>query len=130
MIVADAVGGVNVALSSTLLTSSSTDCLLSTFCLVFSSFITQAELFEAFKELFQAATSRPPPYGICPYQSSRAIYAVDVMLKWSRGQNGKHSFKCLNLSIWDPAGRDHCSWKCLLEILDCYADMRQSMRSS
>uniref|UniRef100_A0A3Q0R5E6 Tubulin tyrosine ligase-like family, member 12 n=1 Tax=Amphilophus citrinellus TaxID=61819 RepID=A0A3Q0R5E6_AMPCI len=49
----------------------------------------EAELFKAFKELFQAATSRPAPYGICPYPSSRAIYAVDLMLKWSRGQNGE-----------------------------------------
>uniref|UniRef100_A0A3Q3W5A8 Tubulin--tyrosine ligase-like protein 12 SET-like domain-containing protein n=1 Tax=Mola mola TaxID=94237 RepID=A0A3Q3W5A8_MOLML len=49
----------------------------------------EAELFKALKELFQAATSRPAPYGICPYQSSRAIYAVDLMLKWSKGQNGE-----------------------------------------
>ncbi|XP_044041816.1 tubulin--tyrosine ligase-like protein 12 isoform X1 [Siniperca chuatsi] len=49
----------------------------------------EAELFKAFKELFQAASSRPAPYGICPYPSSRAIYAVDLMLKWSTGQNGE-----------------------------------------
>lgn len=49
----------------------------------------EAELFNAFKELFQAACSRPSPLGIHPYQSSRAIYAVDVMLKWSKGQNGE-----------------------------------------
>uniref|UniRef100_A0A4W6ESQ3 Tubulin tyrosine ligase-like family, member 12 n=1 Tax=Lates calcarifer TaxID=8187 RepID=A0A4W6ESQ3_LATCA len=48
----------------------------------------EAELFKAFKELFQAASSRPAPYGICPYPSSRAIYAVDLMLKWSTGENG------------------------------------------
>lgn len=52
----------------------------------------QAELFKAFRELFQAASSRPAPYGICPYPSSRAIYAVDLMLKWSTGQNGEHSY--------------------------------------
>lgn len=49
----------------------------------------EAELFQAFKELFQAASSRPAPYGICGYPSSRAIYAVDLMLKWSTGQNGE-----------------------------------------
>ncbi|XP_072233313.1 tubulin--tyrosine ligase-like protein 12 [Leuresthes tenuis] len=49
----------------------------------------EAKLFEVFKELFQAASSRPPPYGICPYHPSRAIYAVDLMLKWSKGQNGE-----------------------------------------
>uniref|UniRef100_A0A3Q1JTD7 Tubulin--tyrosine ligase-like protein 12 SET-like domain-containing protein n=1 Tax=Anabas testudineus TaxID=64144 RepID=A0A3Q1JTD7_ANATE len=48
----------------------------------------ETELFKAFKELFQAASSRPPPYGICPYPSSRAIYAADVMLKWKTRENG------------------------------------------
>uniref|UniRef100_A0A3Q1ENU5 Tubulin tyrosine ligase-like family, member 12 n=1 Tax=Acanthochromis polyacanthus TaxID=80966 RepID=A0A3Q1ENU5_9TELE len=48
-----------------------------------------ADLFKAFKELFQAASSRPAPYGICSYPSSRAIYAVDLMLKWSTAQNGE-----------------------------------------
>uniref|UniRef100_A0A8C9XEA6 Tubulin tyrosine ligase-like family, member 12 n=1 Tax=Sander lucioperca TaxID=283035 RepID=A0A8C9XEA6_SANLU len=47
----------------------------------------EAEIFSALKELFQAASSRPAPYGICSYPSSRAIYAVDLMLKWSTGQN-------------------------------------------
>lgn len=49
----------------------------------------EAELFKVFKELLQAASSRPAPYGICPYPSSRAIYAVDLMLKWSTRQNGE-----------------------------------------
>uniref|UniRef100_A0A674NQD6 Tubulin tyrosine ligase-like family, member 12 n=1 Tax=Takifugu rubripes TaxID=31033 RepID=A0A674NQD6_TAKRU len=49
----------------------------------------EVSLFKAFKELFMAVTCRPPPYGICPYPSSRAIYAVDLMLKWSTGQNGE-----------------------------------------
>lgn len=47
-------------------------------------------MFKALRELVEAASSRPAPYGICPYPSSRAIYAVDLMLKWSTGQNGKH----------------------------------------
>ncbi|XP_041833484.1 tubulin--tyrosine ligase-like protein 12 [Melanotaenia boesemani] len=49
----------------------------------------EADLFGVFKELFQVASSRPAPYGICPYEPSRAIYAVDLMLKWSRDQNGE-----------------------------------------
>ncbi|XP_074481136.1 tubulin--tyrosine ligase-like protein 12 [Sebastes fasciatus] len=49
----------------------------------------EAEVFKAFKEFFQAASSRPAPYGICPYPPSRAIYAVDFMLKWSTKQNGE-----------------------------------------
>ncbi|KAA8579909.1 hypothetical protein FQN60_005444, partial [Etheostoma spectabile] len=52
----------------------------------------EAEIFCAFKELFQAASSRPAPNGIGSYPSSRAIYAVDLMLKWSTGQNGEHLF--------------------------------------
>ncbi|KAI4899274.1 hypothetical protein NFI96_020590 [Prochilodus magdalenae] len=40
------------------------------------------EIFKSFAELFQAATSRPAPYGVCAYPSSRAIYAIDLMLKW------------------------------------------------
>ncbi|XP_022604797.1 tubulin--tyrosine ligase-like protein 12 isoform X2 [Seriola dumerili] len=49
----------------------------------------EEKLFKAFKELFQAASSRRAPYGICAYPSSRAIYAVDLMLKWSTGENGE-----------------------------------------
>ncbi|XP_029317383.1 tubulin--tyrosine ligase-like protein 12 isoform X2 [Cottoperca gobio] len=49
----------------------------------------EAEAFKAFREFFEAASSRPAPCGICPYPSSRAIYAVDLMLKWSTGQNGE-----------------------------------------
>ncbi|KAM8884390.1 tubulin--tyrosine ligase-like protein 12 [Synchiropus picturatus] len=49
----------------------------------------EADVFKALGQLFQAASSRPPPYGICPYPSSRAIYAVDLMLKWSTGDNGQ-----------------------------------------
>lgn len=49
----------------------------------------EAEVFKAFREFFQVASSRPAPYGICSYPSSRAIYAVDLMLKWSTRQNGE-----------------------------------------
>ncbi|CAB1445409.1 unnamed protein product [Pleuronectes platessa] len=49
----------------------------------------EADLFKSFRELFQTASSRPAPYGIGSYPSSRAIYAVDVMLKWSTGDNGE-----------------------------------------
>lgn len=72
--------------------SSFLSCLLLSFCFPSFPYLLQAELFKAFRELFQAASSRPAPYGICPYPSSRAIYAVDLMLKWSTGQNGEHSF--------------------------------------
>ena len=49
----------------------------------------QADLFQAFRELFQLAGSRPAPYGLGDYPSSRAIYAVDLMLKWGTGPSGE-----------------------------------------
>ncbi|XP_036617053.1 tubulin--tyrosine ligase-like protein 12 [Trichosurus vulpecula] len=42
----------------------------------------QADIFKAFTELFQAATAKPAPLGICDYPASRAVYAIDLMLKW------------------------------------------------
>ncbi|KAJ8402457.1 hypothetical protein AAFF_G00369460 [Aldrovandia affinis] len=49
----------------------------------------QEEVFKSFAELFQAASSRPAPYGICAYPSSRAIYAIDLMLKWDTNNQGQ-----------------------------------------
>ncbi|XP_075409633.1 tubulin--tyrosine ligase-like protein 12 [Tenrec ecaudatus] len=49
----------------------------------------QAEIFQAFKELFQAACSRAAPMGLYPYPSSRAVYAIDLMLKWDHRPDGK-----------------------------------------
>ncbi|KAL6459661.1 hypothetical protein MHYP_G00314200 [Metynnis hypsauchen] len=48
----------------------------------------QGEIFKSFTELFQAASSRPAPYGICPYPSSRVIYAINLMLKWEQTGRG------------------------------------------
>uniref|UniRef100_A0A9W3GCW1 Tubulin--tyrosine ligase-like protein 12 n=1 Tax=Camelus bactrianus TaxID=9837 RepID=A0A9W3GCW1_CAMBA len=50
---------------------------------------TQAEIFQAFMELFQVACAKPPPLGLCDYPSSRAVYAVDLMLKWDSRPDGK-----------------------------------------
>lgn len=49
----------------------------------------EADIFRAFSELFQAASCRPAPYGICAYPSSRAIYAIDLMLKWDKTMQGE-----------------------------------------
>lgn len=49
----------------------------------------ELKLFKSFRELFSAASSRPAPFGLHPYPSSRAIYAVDLMLKWSTAPNGE-----------------------------------------
>ncbi|XP_036722708.1 tubulin--tyrosine ligase-like protein 12 [Balaenoptera musculus] len=49
----------------------------------------QADIFQAFTELFQVACARPPPLGFCDYPSSRAMYAIDLMLKWDSRPDGK-----------------------------------------
>ncbi|XP_030069735.1 tubulin--tyrosine ligase-like protein 12 [Microcaecilia unicolor] len=49
----------------------------------------QAEIFKAFVELFEVATAKPAPLGICDYPSSRAVYAIDLMLKWDKNSDGK-----------------------------------------
>ncbi|CAH2278360.1 tubulin--tyrosine ligase 12 [Pelobates cultripes] len=49
----------------------------------------QDQLFKSFGELFQVASSKPAPYGICDYPSSRAVYAIDLMLKWDTDSDGK-----------------------------------------
>uniref|UniRef100_A0A8C8ZDS3 Tubulin tyrosine ligase like 12 n=1 Tax=Prolemur simus TaxID=1328070 RepID=A0A8C8ZDS3_PROSS len=49
----------------------------------------QAEIFQAFTELFQVACAKPPPLGLCDYPSSRAMYAVDLMLKWDNRPDGR-----------------------------------------
>lgn len=49
----------------------------------------QAEIFRAFTELFQVACAKPPPLGLCHYPSSRAVYAIDLMLKWDSRPDGE-----------------------------------------
>ncbi|KAH0616403.1 hypothetical protein JD844_027467, partial [Phrynosoma platyrhinos] len=49
----------------------------------------EEDIFKAFVELFQAACAKPAPLGICDYPSSRAVYAIDLMLKWETSSDGK-----------------------------------------
>ncbi|XP_068806970.1 tubulin--tyrosine ligase-like protein 12 isoform X1 [Struthio camelus] len=53
----------------------------------------QADIFKAFAELFQVASAKPAPLGICDYPSSRAIYAIDLMLKWDTSRDGKKTMQ-------------------------------------
>uniref|UniRef100_A0A3B1IF87 Tubulin tyrosine ligase-like family, member 12 n=2 Tax=Astyanax mexicanus TaxID=7994 RepID=A0A3B1IF87_ASTMX len=79
---------------------------------------TSREIFKAFAELFQAASSRPAPYGICAYPSSRAIYAIDLMLKWEQTEGGKRVMQpqllevnfspdCHRACLYHPSFYDH-----------------------
>ncbi|XP_038067385.1 tubulin--tyrosine ligase-like protein 12 [Patiria miniata] len=49
----------------------------------------EASIHDMIREFFQAAVSKPPPRGIthCPW--SRAVYALDIMLKWDTDDTGK-----------------------------------------
>uniref|UniRef100_A0A8C3ADZ3 Tubulin tyrosine ligase-like family, member 12 n=1 Tax=Cyclopterus lumpus TaxID=8103 RepID=A0A8C3ADZ3_CYCLU len=78
----------------------------------------EVKAFKAFGEFFQAASCRPAPCGVCPYPSSRAIYAVDLMLKWSTGQNGERVMKpqilefnfspdCARACLYHPSFYNH-----------------------
>ncbi|KAK7485192.1 hypothetical protein BaRGS_00023602 [Batillaria attramentaria] len=48
----------------------------------------EESIFTMFKELFQAAVSKPPPAGIGHTDQSRAMYAADLLLKWDQTPNG------------------------------------------
>ncbi|KAL6460293.1 hypothetical protein MHYP_G00320520 [Metynnis hypsauchen] len=78
----------------------------------------EREIFKSFAELFQAASSRPAPYGICPYPSSRAIYAIDLMLKWEQTGRGERVMQpqilevnfspdCHRACLYHPSFYDH-----------------------
>ncbi|KAG9280209.1 tubulin--tyrosine ligase-like protein 12 isoform X2 [Astyanax mexicanus] len=78
----------------------------------------EGEIFKAFAELFQAASSRPAPYGICAYPSSRAIYAIDLMLKWEQTEGGERVMQpqllevnfspdCHRACLYHPSFYDH-----------------------
>ncbi|XP_066525555.1 tubulin--tyrosine ligase-like protein 12 [Hoplias malabaricus] len=78
----------------------------------------EGDIFKAFAELFQAASSRPAPYGIGAYPSSRAIYAIDLMLKWDRNEAGERVMQpqilevnfnpdCHRACLYHPSFYDH-----------------------
>ncbi|XP_066924144.1 tubulin--tyrosine ligase-like protein 12 [Clytia hemisphaerica] len=42
----------------------------------------EAEIFKMIKELFESATSRPPPFGLGRSPQCRGYYAIDMILRW------------------------------------------------
>ncbi|XP_068959003.1 tubulin--tyrosine ligase-like protein 12 [Petaurus breviceps papuanus] len=71
----------------------------------------QADIFKAFAELFQAATAKPPPLGVCDYPSSRAVYAIDLMLKWDCSPP-PHSRKVMQPQILEVNFNPDCERAC------------------
>uniref|UniRef100_A0A8C0YC57 Tubulin tyrosine ligase-like family, member 12 n=1 Tax=Cyprinus carpio carpio TaxID=630221 RepID=A0A8C0YC57_CYPCA len=68
----------------------------------------ETNIFKAFSELFQAASCRPAPYGVCAYPSSRAISTTDLMLKWNQMTEGECVMQPQKLEVnFNPDGRYH-----------------------
>ncbi|XP_019620968.1 PREDICTED: tubulin--tyrosine ligase-like protein 12 [Branchiostoma belcheri] len=59
----------------------------------------ESSIFGAFRELFESAVSREPPCGIGHYPMSRSIYAIDLMLKWKRGEQGERTMQPVLLEV-------------------------------
>ena len=57
-----------------------------------------------FRELFEAASSKPSPCGISPSPQSRAMYAIDLLLKWNTNNKGAHF---IFLSIFNSTFMSH-----------------------
>ncbi|TSK13349.1 Tubulin--tyrosine ligase-like protein 12 [Bagarius yarrelli] len=70
----------------------------------------EIDIFKAFAELFQIASSRPAPYGIGAYPSSRAIYAIDLMLKWEQTEGGN---RVMRPQILEVNFNPDCARACL-----------------
>ncbi|KAH3736052.1 hypothetical protein DPMN_042612 [Dreissena polymorpha] len=48
----------------------------------------EESIHRALLEMFQAASSKPPPAGLGDFPLSRAIYGIDLLLKWDKNERG------------------------------------------
>ncbi|XP_038206579.1 tubulin--tyrosine ligase-like protein 12 [Zerene cesonia] len=70
----------------------------------------EKSIFNMIKELFMAATSKPPPFGIGKSPQSRALYAADIMLSWHEC-NGRKLIQPKLLEVnWMPDCKRACEY--------------------
>ncbi|XP_071134636.1 tubulin--tyrosine ligase-like protein 12 [Mytilus edulis] len=53
----------------------------------------EESIFQMFREMFEAASCKPAPAGIAPSPQSRAMYAVDLLLKWKTNTKGERTMQ-------------------------------------
>ncbi|XP_066265081.1 tubulin--tyrosine ligase-like protein 12 [Branchiostoma lanceolatum] len=59
----------------------------------------ESSIFGAFRELFESAVSREAPYGIGHYPMARSLYAIDLMLKWDKNEQGEKTMQPVLLEV-------------------------------
>ncbi|KAL4233826.1 Tubulin--tyrosine ligase-like protein 12 [Mactra antiquata] len=69
----------------------------------------ETKIHEMFLQVFQAATSVDPPAGLTNFPLSRAIYGVDILLKWDKDENGEKYVQPMLSEI--NFACDYLSWK-------------------
>lgn len=67
----------------------------------------EKEIYQALRELFTAATARPPPCGFGECHNSRSMYGVDVMLRWKADDIMQPTLLEVN---WTPDCRRACEY--------------------
>ncbi|CAG2103519.1 unnamed protein product [Medioppia subpectinata] len=71
----------------------------------------ERDIYKTLKEVFECATSRPPPHGIGHNLQSRALYGVDVMLKWQT--NSQTEAKRIQPVVLEMNWAPDCERACL-----------------
>lgn len=53
----------------------------------------EEDIFQMFREMFQAATALPSPQGISNCPQARAMYAIDLLLEWRKNSKGERTIQ-------------------------------------
>lgn len=71
----------------------------------------EKNIFKIFREIFEAATLKPPPCGIPDNKQSRALYAVDLMLTYDHLNSGSDVIQPKILEVnWTPDCKRACEY--------------------